>query len=113
MEGNITLKDPNLEDAREAQKNKIFFIVFFLLLFGVVTFTFCRYFIAKDYYIQAQADCDPESEKCFIWECDPEATDEGEKCTGNPEEDIWYYKIVKKRLMISLFAIQTMKIAMR
>ncbi|MCX6763229.1 MAG: hypothetical protein NTZ97_00630, partial [Candidatus Moranbacteria bacterium] len=32
----------------------------------------------------------------FIWECDPASTVEGEACTNDPEEDIWYYKIAKR-----------------
>jgi len=41
-------------------------------------------------------DCDPYAEKCFIWNCDPESTVEGEACTGEMETDVWYYKIVKR-----------------
>jgi len=79
------------------KKNKIFFAVFFTLIVAVVAITFTKYFVAKDYYIEAEADCDPYTEKCFIWECDPEATDEAEKCTGDQENDISYYKIVQKK----------------
>jgi len=81
---------------KEALASSIFFAVFFFAIAAAVTFTFCKYFILRDYDITAEADCDPESEKCFIWECDPEASDESEKCTGDPETDIWYYKIIKK-----------------
>lgn len=79
------------------KKTKIFFVSFFALVAIVVTVTFCKYFILKDYYIEAEADCDPESEACFIWNCDPMSTVEGEKCTGDPETDIWYYKKIKKK----------------
>jgi hypothetical protein len=78
------------------KKNKIFFTVFFGLIAVVVAVTFVKYFILKSYYIQTEGDCDPTVEKCFIWECDPEATEEGEKCTGDPETDTWYYQKVKK-----------------
>lgn len=88
--------DKNQQENREALMSRIFFAVFFTLIATVVTVTFCKYFILRDYYITAEANCDPESEKCFIWECDPEAVKEGEACAGNPEEDIWYYKIVRK-----------------
>ncbi|MFA6047783.1 MAG: hypothetical protein WCV59_02830 [Parcubacteria group bacterium] len=77
-------------------KNKIFFAVFFTLIAAVVIITFTKYFVAKDYYIEAQADCDPYTQKCFIWNCDPNSQVEGEKCTGDPETDIWYYQNVKK-----------------
>ncbi|OGI32457.1 MAG: hypothetical protein A2271_00775 [Candidatus Moranbacteria bacterium RIFOXYA12_FULL_35_19] len=75
------------------KKSKIFFIVFFLLLAGSVAMTYWRIVIRKDYIIESQADCDPETEACFVWECDPESIVEGEACTGDPESDIWYYKI--------------------
>ena len=78
------------------KKNKIFFAVFFTLVAAVVTITFVKYFVAKDYYIEAQADCDPYVQNCVVWECDPDSTEDGEKCTGDPEEDIWYYQNVKK-----------------
>jgi hypothetical protein len=78
------------------KKSKIFFAVFFTLIAGTVIVTYMKYFVAKDYYIEAQADCDPYTEKCFVWKCDPNATDESEKCTGDPEKDIWYFQKVKK-----------------
>ncbi|HBG33381.1 MAG TPA: hypothetical protein DDW82_06695 [Acholeplasmataceae bacterium] len=48
--------------------------------------------IEKDYIIEAEVDCDPTLETCFIYECDPEA----EECTGNPEEDTSYFKKAKR-----------------
>lgn len=50
----------------------------------------------KDYVIENQIDCDPYADACFIWECDPESTVEGEACTGDPEADIWYYQIARR-----------------
>lgn len=50
----------------------------------------------RDYVIQAQIDCDPETENCFIWRCDPMSLEEGEECTGVPDNDIWYYKIFNR-----------------
>lgn len=52
--------------------------------------------IKKDYIISSQVDCDPYAENCFIWECDPDSDVEGEACTGDPEMDIWYYKIADR-----------------
>ena len=78
------------------KKTKIFFAVFFTLIAGVVIITFIKYFVAKDYYITAQADCDPTTQKCFVWKCDPSSTVEGEKCTGDATKDTWYYQHVKK-----------------
>lgn len=61
-----------------------------------VAATYWRIMIKKDYIISSQVDCDPYTEVCFIWECDPVSTVEGEKCTGNPENDIWYFKVAQR-----------------
>ncbi len=47
----------------------------------------------KDYIIEAQVNCDPMTEACFVLVCDPE---NGEECTGNLEEDTSYYKILHR-----------------
>lgn len=78
------------------KKSKILFIIIGLLIVGSVAVTFWRYMIKKNYVVQAQTDCDPTTENCFIWKCDPASTVEGEKCTGDPEKDIWYYKIIRR-----------------
>lgn len=78
------------------KKNKIFFLVFALLIIGSVAFTYWRIMIKKDYIVESQIDCDPYAETCFIWECDPASVVEGEACTGDPEADVWYYKIAER-----------------
>lgn len=77
-------------------KTKIFWWVLGLLIVGSFGATFYRYMIKKDYIVQAQVDCDPYSEACFVWNCDPGSEIEGEACTGDPEIDTWYYKIINK-----------------
>lgn len=79
------------------KKSKILIGVFVLLIVASVGVTYWRIMIKKDYVILAQADCDPYLEKCFVWECDPESTEEGEACTGDPEEDIWYYQNIRRQ----------------
>jgi len=74
-------------------KSKIFFLAFILILEGSIFASFYRFVIAKDYIVENQEDCDPTLDKCFIWECDPNAIDESEKCTGDPDNDTWYYKL--------------------
>ncbi len=78
------------------KKSKILVVVFFLLIIGSVAFTYYRIMIKKDYLISSQVDCDPYTENCFIWNCDPESTVEGEACTGDPEADVWYYKMAER-----------------
>ena len=78
------------------KKSKIFFLVLFLLIAGSVGMAYWRIVVRKDYVVQTQEDCDPSVEKCFIWECDPESMEEGEACTGDSEEDVWYYQLQKR-----------------
>lgn len=78
------------------KKSKILLWVFAVLLVGSVVATFWRIMIWRDYIIEAQVDCDPYSEKCFVWECDPESIVEGEACVGDPETDAWYFKVAKR-----------------
>lgn len=77
------------------KKSKILLWVFTALIIGSVAVTYWRIMIKKDYVIEAQTDCDPYAEKCFIWECDPSSTVEGEACTGT-EDDIWYFQVARR-----------------
>jgi hypothetical protein len=78
------------------KKSKILLAVFVALIFISVGATYWRMMIAKDYIVEAQVDCDPYGEECFVWECDPESSEEGEACTGEAEEDIWYFKVARR-----------------
>lgn len=78
------------------KKSKILLAILLLLVAGSVVLTYYRIMIKRDYLISSQVECDPYTEKCFIWNCDPESTIEGESCTGDLEADVWYYKIVKR-----------------
>lgn len=78
------------------KKSKIFILVFFLIIVVSVGITYWRIMVKRDYIVEAQTDCDPYSEACFVWKCDPNSTVEDEACTGAPEKDIWYYKIVRR-----------------
>ncbi len=72
----------------EKQKNSWFWTLLSLAILLTIAFSFIRFFIAKGYPIVAEIDCDPTAERCFIYECDSET----EECTGDPEQDTWYYK---------------------
>lgn len=56
------------------------------------SFCYYKYVFQKDYPIYAEASCDPSIEICFVYNCDRET----EECTGNPEEDTYYYKEVRR-----------------
>jgi len=60
----------------------------------VVSFTFYKYYILEDYYIIAETDCAPDSEKCFIHECDPALDSE---CPEAVADRVSYYKLIKKK----------------
>lgn len=78
------------------KKSKILLWIFALLIVGSVGVTYWRIMIKRDYVIEAQIDCDPYEKNCFVWECDPESSVEGEACTGDPESDIWYFQVAKR-----------------
>ncbi|TAK83186.1 MAG: hypothetical protein EPO09_21335 [Aquabacterium sp.] len=74
------------------RKSKIFFLVFGLLIAASVAASYYRYIVRRDYIVQAQADCDPATEKCFVHTCDP-AT---ETCAGDAAKDTSYYQIIRR-----------------
>lgn len=78
------------------KKSKILILVFVLLILGSIGATYYRIFIKKDYVISSEIDCDPTVENCYLWECDPAVDGEG-VCTGDPDDDIWYYKILNRK----------------
>lgn len=90
----IDKKSPPKAD--QSRAGKIFFIVFGILIAASVAVTYWRIMVKKDYVIESQVDCDPYAEACFIWECDPASTVEGEACTGDAESDVWYFKVAKR-----------------
>ena len=63
-----------------------------MLILASVGFTYYRIMVKRDYVIEAQTDCDPTTEKCFVYHCDP-AT---ETCTGDAGQDTSYYKISRR-----------------
>ena len=78
------------------KKSKVFLWVFFLLIVTSVGVTYWRIMVKRDYVIENQVDCDPYEKACFVWECDPASTVEGEACTGDAETDVWYYAVAKR-----------------
>lgn len=65
------------------------------LIAAVVGFAFYKYYVLSDYYIIAQTACDLKTERCFIYECDPEYDEE---CLNASQEDrVSYYKLIKKK----------------
>ncbi len=77
-------------------KDKGFVVAMLVMLFGSIGYAYWHFVIDKNYTLVYHADCDPTMEVCYVWECDPEAIDEEEKCTGDPDEDIWYYKHLER-----------------
>lgn len=76
-------------------KVKYLFIATAIVVVGAVTYSFYETIIKKDIVVLSGATCDPETEgPCYIWVCEPSWWDE---CSGNPEEDIWAYKMIKKK----------------
>ena len=80
-------------------KNFIFWLILILFILGSIGATFYRIVILKDYQIMAETPCDPDTEKCFVRQIEPEPCAEGDTaCLANPpvtETD--YYKIIEKK----------------
>ena len=76
------------------KKSKIFLAVFFGAVLLSIFFTWYKYFVSLDYYIQAESRCNPESEACFMTVCDPE---EDEECPEDEFERARYYKLIRKK----------------
>lgn len=74
-------------------KNAIFFWVLGIAIALSVSITYYRYIVRMDYMVLLELSCDPAVESCYKYECDPE----WDECTGNVEDDIWYYKILEKK----------------
>lgn len=77
---------------KEEKENKIFFIIFFVLIFISIGYTFYKIVILKDYQIVSQVSCDPSIEKCFISRCDPLADN-----TCSASSTMSYYKKISKK----------------
>lgn len=63
-----------------------------LAILSLGLFCYHKYVIQKDYPMYAEGSCDPSVEVCFVYTCDPET----EECVGNPEEDTYYYKEIRR-----------------
>ncbi|MDQ5954224.1 MAG: hypothetical protein QG583_152 [Patescibacteria group bacterium] len=74
------------------KKVKNLYLIILVIICLVVIFTFYKIFILRDYLISYQVACDPNTESCFILECDQE---EGEDC--NIDESEKYFKLVEKK----------------
>lgn len=75
-------------------KSRLFFGVVFFLFFVVAGISFVRYFILRDYLVQAEISCDPSAESCFVYTCDP--IDDSE-CPEAEDERTSYYKLIQKK----------------
>lgn len=76
------------------KKSKIFFLAFFLLLVASAGAGYYRFFVVGSYPVEGRAACDPSRESCFISiVCDPD----NEECSGDPQQDTAYYKIVRTK----------------
>lgn len=72
---------------------RVFSFVLALMVIGSVAMAYYRFFVARDYVIQAETGCDPYKEACFVYVCDP-SMESG--CTGDITEDTSYYKLVNR-----------------
>lgn len=74
--------------------SKMLISIFFGLIVVSAFLAFYKFVVLEDYFIKVETDCDIETESCFISRCDPA---EDETCPADPEEQVSYYKFVKKK----------------
>jgi hypothetical protein len=72
--------------------SRMLFLLFTTALVISVGLAFFKFFILRDYPIQSQVECDPYTEACFTYHCDPAA----EECSGDPVADTSYYKLLDR-----------------
>ena len=68
-------------------KNTIIFCVLLLFVAVSISAKYYKFAIAKDFYVSSELNCDPETEACFIWDCN--LTDAA--CDQTPYKYIWKY----------------------
>ena len=64
-----------------------------ILMILVFAYTAYKFLLKKDYLLYAQVSCNPVTESCFVYECDPEV----EEC----EEDTSYFKVIYKKAYLA------------
>lgn len=65
------------------------------LIGGSIGYSFYKAMIRSDFSVISDVSCDPETEgPCFVWVCEPDWWTE---CTGDPDWDIWVYKVTEKQ----------------
>lgn len=75
-----------------SKRSSLLLVFFSFALVLSVVASFYKFFVIRDYPIQAQDVCDPASEACFVYHCDVAF----EECTGDAVADTSYYKIVER-----------------
>jgi len=68
-------------------RTKILALILILFFTVSVSAKYYKFSIAKDFYISSELECDPETEACFIWDCDIADED----CDQSPYKYIWKY----------------------
>jgi len=60
-----------------------------LVLFILVSLSakFYKFSVEQDFYVSAKLECNPETESCFVWDCDLADED----CDQSPYKYIWKY----------------------
>lgn len=80
----------------DEKKNRIFWVVFILLIIFVVADTYVRIFLQKDYMLLIEVQCNPELESCFAHTpADLCKDSDDQNCIQNTESE--YYKILHKK----------------
>jgi len=76
------------------KQSKIFFFIFFIFATAVVVFSYYKYCLLEDYFLQIKVSCNPKEEKCFAVSCDASVD---ENCDPEEKESISYHKFIRKK----------------
>ena len=78
-----------MQDFQASKASKFLIFLVILSIISVFAVSFLKYFVNKDFLLYIKQACDPQIEKCFVQECEPDDI----RCSSYPEGK-FYYKIV-------------------
>jgi hypothetical protein len=65
---------------------RVFLITILVMALVVIGYRFHQYLLSSNFLVLAATACDPVSEACFVWDCDPET--DGEECDITPYKKV-------------------------
>jgi hypothetical protein len=82
----------NIQYGMQKHTDRFSILIFSVIVASFATmfvFSYEKYMVFSDYTLYAQVSCEPDTESCFVYECDPET-----ETDCDPDEPYWYFKAV-------------------